>query len=40
VLDCDPVTAGADGLRSAGVRSVWVDGAPVEVPPGLRVWND
>ena len=40
VLDGDPVDASADGLRSTRVLSVWVDGAPVEVPSGLQVWND
>jgi predicted amidohydrolase YtcJ len=40
VLDRDPVTASADGLRSARVLSTWVDGLPVEVPAGLQVWND
>jgi predicted amidohydrolase YtcJ len=40
VLDCDPVAANPEGLRSARVLSTWVDGVPVEVPPGLPVWND
>jgi predicted amidohydrolase YtcJ len=38
VLDRDPVTAAPDGLRRTRVLATWVNGEPVEVPPGLRTW--
>ena len=39
ILDVDPVTATPDELRTARVVGTWVEGAEVEIPPGVRAWQ-
>jgi predicted amidohydrolase YtcJ len=40
VLDIDPVAASPDELRAASVLATWIDGSPVQVPPGTVAWRE
>ena len=39
VLDKDPIDIEPDGLRAAQVLATFVEGSPVEVPPGTIAWQ-
>jgi len=39
VLDRDPIDTSPDGLRQARVLATFVEGSPVDVPPGTIAWQ-